>query len=56
MEVIMNFMSVDFSKCQRKEKEICEGLCLSYDLVRAVCLETSKPCDISMECADKSDA
>ena len=40
----MNTNTIDESKCDRAEKEVIEGLCLSYDLVKDVCLETMEPC------------
>ena len=40
----MNINTIDESKCDRIEKEVIEGLCLSYDLVKGVCLETKEPC------------
>ena len=40
----MNLQSIDVSRCQRPEKEVNEGLCLSYDLVKGLCLETLTPC------------
>jgi hypothetical protein len=40
----MNVETIDESKCDRAEKEIIEGLCMSYDLVKGVCLETMEPC------------
>ena len=40
----MNLRSIDVRKCDRPEKEVIEGLCLSYDMVRALCLETMGPC------------
>ena len=40
----MNLQCIDVSKCQRPEKKVSEGLCLSYDLLRRLCLETMEPC------------
>ena len=40
----MNAKTIDESKCDRAEKEVIEGLCLSYDLVNDICLETMEPC------------
>lgn len=40
----MSLRSIDVSKCQRPDKQVSEGLCLSYDLLRGVCLETMEPC------------
>jgi hypothetical protein len=44
-EAIMNLMHIDTSKCERAEKEVIEGICLSYDMLKGVCLETMKECD-----------
>ena len=41
----MNLMSIDTSKCERAEKEVIEGICLSYDMVKGLCLETMQECD-----------
>lgn len=41
----MNLNNVDTSKCKRDEKEVVEGLCLSYDMIKGVCLETMEECD-----------
>lgn len=40
----MNLQCIDVSKCQRTEKVVSEGLCLSYDLLSGVCLETMSRC------------
>ena len=40
----MNLQSIDASRCRRPEKEVSEGLCLSCDLVRGLCLESMTPC------------
>ena len=40
----MNLRGIDASRCQRADKEVSEGLCLSYDLLRGLCLETMAPC------------
>lgn len=45
----MNLRSIDESKCERPEKEVIEGICLSYDMIRRVCLETMSPCDALQE-------
>lgn len=36
--------AIDFSRCQMEEKEVVEGLCLSYDLMRGLCMETRRAC------------
>ena len=41
----MNLMHIDTSKCERAEKEVIEGICLSYDLMKGICLETMQECD-----------
>lgn len=51
----MNLQSIDVSKCQRAEKEVCEGLCLSYDLLRCLCLETMGPCVAMADQAEPED-
>jgi hypothetical protein len=43
-EINMYNKTIDESKCDHAEKEVIEGLCLSYDLVKGVCLETMEPC------------
>ena len=40
----MNLMDIDTTKCDRAEKEVVEGFCLSYDLLREICLETMEKC------------
>lgn len=40
----MNLMNIDTSKCDCEEKEVIEGICLSYDMVRGLCLETMQEC------------
>jgi len=42
----MILKSEDFALCQKPEKEIVAGLCLSYDLLRGICMETDDPCII----------
>ena len=40
----MNLMNNDTSKCDSAEKEVVEGLCLSYDMLKGICLETMQEC------------
>lgn len=40
----MDLQNLDVSKCQHPRKHVNEGLCLSYDLLRGLCLETMQPC------------
>jgi hypothetical protein len=44
-EASMNLMSIDTSKCERAEKEVVEGICLSFDMMKGICLETMQECD-----------
>ncbi len=41
----MNLINIDVAKCERAEKEVIEGLCLSYDMMKGICLETMQECD-----------
>ena len=45
----MNLRNIDTSKCERTEKEVVEGFCLSYDMLKGVCLETMEKCDAMLE-------
>ena len=40
----MNLEGFDESRCELAEKQIIEGLCLSFDLLRQICLETGESC------------
>ncbi|AMV72230.1 hypothetical protein JCM30471_07140 [Desulfuromonas carbonis] len=42
----MEEASSGFESCKRQEKEIVAGLCLSFDLLKGICMETSLPCEI----------
>lgn len=48
----MNLSKIDVSKCDRAEKEVVEGLCLSYDMVKSICLETMEEC-VAMQKSDE---
>ena len=48
-EASMNLSKIDVSKCDRVEKEVVEGLCLSYDMIKGVCLETMEKCTAMQE-------
>ena len=48
----MNLSTIDVSKCDRAEKEVIEGLCLSYDMVKSICLEPMEEC-IAMQKSDE---
>lgn len=41
----MNLQVIDVTRCERAEKEVIEGVCLSYDMLRGLCLETMEQCD-----------
>lgn len=47
----MDLQSHDVSKCQHPRKHVSEGLCLSYDLLRGLCLETMGPCAALIDAA-----
>ncbi len=40
----MKIADFDFSRCHRPEKDVCAGLCLSFDLMRGLCMETADLC------------
>ncbi len=40
----MNVVNIDTSKCNRDDKEVIEGICLSYDMVKGLCMETMEEC------------
>ena len=40
----MELRGIDVGRCQRPDKEVSEGFCLSCDLLRGLCLETMAPC------------
>ncbi len=48
----MNLETIDTSKCERVEKEVVEGFCLSYDMLKGVCLETMEECVAMQESVD----
>ena len=41
----MNLRNIDTTTCDRVEKEVVEGICLSYDMVKGICLETMQECE-----------
>ena len=45
----MNLRNIDTSKCERAEKEVIEGLCLSFDMVKGICLETMRECEATQK-------
>lgn len=45
----MNLTNIDPTACDRVEKEVIEGICLSYDMVRGICLETMQECQAKQE-------
>ncbi len=48
----MNMSNIDVSKCDRVEKEVVEGFCLSYDMLKGICLETMEECEAMQESAE----
>ncbi len=40
----MNLEAFNEARCVRAEKEVVEGICLSFDLLRQICLETGQRC------------
>ena len=44
MEATMNLSNIDATQCDRAEKEVVEGICLSLDMVKGLCLETMEKC------------
>jgi hypothetical protein len=48
----MNLTNIDATKCDRIEKEVIEGVCLSYDMIKGVCLETMEKCQAAEEDAE----
>lgn len=49
----MNLTNIDSSQCELAEKEVVEGICLSYDMMKGICLETMEKCVAMQE--DESD-
>jgi len=45
----MEETSSGFESCNRQEKEIVAGLCLSFDMLKGICMETSLPCEVHEE-------
>jgi hypothetical protein len=45
----MNLTNIDTTTCDRPEKEVIEGICLSYDMVKGICLETMLECEAKRE-------
>lgn len=48
----MQLTPIDTDKCRREEKEVIEGICLSYDMIRGICLETMTDCEALSENTD----
>lgn len=45
----MEELSSGFDGCTRQEKEVVAGLCLSFDMLKGICMETNLPCEIQEE-------
>ncbi|WP_187426693.1 hypothetical protein [Geothermobacter ehrlichii] len=52
----MDIAAFDISRCRRPEKKECEGLCLSYDMLRGLCMETSGPCEALADEEEREDS
>ena len=50
----MNIEVFDFDLCDLPQKQVIEGLCLSYDMLRGCCLETMAACLAEPKVFDKS--
>lgn len=48
----MNLMNIDATQCEREEKVIIEGVCLSFDMMKGICLETMEKC-VAMDHEDE---
>jgi len=42
-------MNIDTTQCERVEKEVVEGICLSYDMIKGICLETMQECEAALK-------
>ena len=40
----MNYGNIDVNRCKRPDKEVIEGICLSFDMIKEICLETMERC------------
>lgn len=52
----VDIAAFDISRCRRPEKKECEGLCLSYDMLRGLCMETAGPCEALADEDDREDS
>lgn len=49
----MNLTNIDSTQCDLPEKEVVEGICLSYDMMKGICLETMEKCVAMQESVDE---
>jgi hypothetical protein len=40
----MKLVNIDTSKCERDDKRVVEGICLNWDMVKGLCMETMQKC------------
>jgi hypothetical protein len=40
----VKLVNIDTSKCQRDDKRVVEGICLNWDMVKGLCMETMQKC------------
>jgi len=50
----MDLEIFDFALCDLSEKQVIEGLCLSYDMLRGCCLETMAECFAGPKTSEKA--
>jgi len=50
----MDMEIFDFALCDLSEKQVIEGLCLSYDILRGCCLETMAECFAGPKTSEKA--
>jgi len=50
----MDVNGFDYDRCILEEKQVVEGLCISYDLLRGLCLETQEVCQAMVDATDAS--
>lgn len=49
----MDLRLIAVDQCRLPQKKVIEGLCLSYDMLRELCLETMGPCPGPSENPDR---
>ena len=51
----MKLVNIDISKCDRTDKQVIEGICLNWDMVKGLCLETGRECVASHNYKEKQE-